>query len=80
MYTDYIAVVKQPMDFSTIQNKVNWGSYPTAEEYINDVRQVFKNCRAYNKPDTPVAKGGNKLEGMFNRFLSKLRTQQVCSC
>ena len=36
--------------------------YATPQEFADDVRQVFANCRRYNAPDQEVVVMGNTLE------------------
>ena len=38
-----------------------WG-YATPQEFHNDMRQIFDNCRAFNAPDQEVVVMGNTLE------------------
>mmetsp|Transcript_10061 Transcript_10061/g.15267 ORF Transcript_10061/g.15267 Transcript_10061/m.15267 type:complete len:1089 (+) Transcript_10061:74-3340(+) len=50
---DYFEIIKKPMDFGTIQNKIAHGTYRKEEKpwehFIDDVRLVFNNARTYNK-------------------------------
>ena len=55
---DYPAIVKKPMDLSTIkvrpflpsQKKLKSGKYETIEEVLADVQLIWDNCKAYNLP------------------------------
>jgi hypothetical protein len=44
----YFDVIKNPMDFSTIQKKIDEEVYQTEEEFIQDVQLVFQNSMAFN--------------------------------
>ncbi|EJP65839.1 Histone acetyltransferase GCN5 [Beauveria bassiana D1-5] len=59
---DYYDVIKEPMDFSTMESKLEADQYPTPEEFIKDATLVFGNCRKYNNESTPYAKSATKLE------------------
>ncbi|OAA81021.1 histone acetyltransferase GCN5 [Akanthomyces lecanii RCEF 1005] len=59
---DYYEVIKEPMDLSTMENKLEADQYPTPEEFIRDATLVFNNCRKYNNESTPYAKSATKLE------------------
>ncbi|TQV96396.1 hypothetical protein V2A60_003195 [Cordyceps javanica] len=59
---DYYDVIKEPMDLSTMENKLEADQYPTPEEFIKDATLVFDNCRKYNNESTPYAKSATKLE------------------
>jgi histone acetyltransferase len=59
---DYYDVIKQPMDLSTMEERLANDLYPTPLEFVRDARLVFENCRKYNNETTPYAKSANKLE------------------
>ena len=45
---DYFEVIKKPMDFGTIKQRLNNSFYNNVNEFIFDVELVFKNCIEYN--------------------------------
>lgn len=45
---DYFDIIKKPMDFSTIRERLKRHDYRRAEEFIYDVNLVFNNCIKYN--------------------------------
>lgn len=55
---DYYDVIKKPMDFQTIKNKLTNNVYANVLEFNDDMEQVFKNCILYNKEHTDVGKAG----------------------
>lgn len=59
---DYYDVIKEPMDLSTMESKLEADQYATPEDFIKDARLIFDNCRKYNNESTPYAKCANKLE------------------
>ena len=59
---DYYDVIKEPMDLSTMETKLEADQYTTPEDFIRDAKLVFDNCRKYNNETTPYAKSANKLE------------------
>ena len=59
---DYYDVIKEPMDLSTMESKLEADQYTTPEEFIKDAQLVFNNCRKYNGENTPYTKSANKLE------------------
>lgn len=59
---DYYEVIKEPMDLSTMEQRLEADSYKTMEEFVYDARLVFNNCRAYNNETTTYYKNANKLE------------------
>nr|DBA34530.1 TPA: hypothetical protein GDO54_002081 [Pyxicephalus adspersus] len=46
-YPDYYDVVKTPMDFGTIKEKLSAGNYSNPLEFCKDVRLVFSNAKVY---------------------------------
>ncbi|CAB3249511.1 unnamed protein product [Arctia plantaginis] len=74
---DYLEVIDQPMDFTTIKTKLDNEEYTTDEEFINDAVQVFINCYTYNKDTHPVARAGNRLEKYFNKRCTELELQPL---
>ncbi|KAG5365547.1 Bromodomain-containing factor 2 [Yarrowia sp. C11] len=63
----YFKIIKEPMDLSTVQEKMNNNAYETADEFESDVRLIFKNCYRFNPDGTPVNKMGKRLEAIFDK-------------
>lgn len=63
---DYYEVIKEPMDLSTMESKLENDHYSTLEEFVYDARLIFNNCRKYNNETTTYYKNANKLEKFFN--------------
>ncbi len=59
---DYYEVIKEPMDLSTMEVKLEADNYATPEDFIREAKLIFDNCRKYNNDTTPYAKCANKLE------------------
>ena len=47
---DYFDIIKHPMDFGTISQKLKAGEIHSKEEFVELVRLVFDNAILYNKP------------------------------
>ncbi|XP_042873343.1 bromodomain adjacent to zinc finger domain protein 1A-like [Penaeus japonicus] len=69
---DYYDVVKKPMDFGRIREKLNSLKYTTDDEFIADVMLVFQNCQQYNMQDTDEYEAGIKLSSYFMKRLQDL--------
>lgn len=69
----YLNVVKKPMDFGTIRQKLDRGEYENAKEFETDARQVFKNCYLFNPEGDSINILGHRFESVFNDEWSKKR-------
>ena len=69
---DYYQIIKKPMDFQTIKNKINKFIYADPVEIVGDVRQIFTNCVEYNKRTTQEFKAGSAMSKLFERRLKNL--------
>jgi bromodomain-containing factor 1 len=80
----YPSIIKHPMDFSTIERKLNASNpakpdpdadvprYRTAEEFVADVRLVFSNCVTFNGPEHQITHMGRRAEEVFDKSLKNL--------
>ncbi|XP_068619340.1 bromodomain adjacent to zinc finger domain protein 1A-like [Battus philenor] len=69
---DYLDVIDEPMDLSTVRDKLTEGQYATDEEMLADIALVFHNCFTYNKDTHPVAKAGYRLEKYISKRCAEL--------
>ncbi|KAN0064561.1 histone acetyltransferase [Thecaphora frezii] len=60
--TDYLDVIKNPMDLSTMEAKLENNQYANVDELVKDAQLIFDNCRKYNPASSPYAKSATKLE------------------
>ncbi|XP_053554314.1 bromodomain adjacent to zinc finger domain protein 2B isoform X2 [Bombina bombina] len=63
----YKKVIKKPMDFATIREKLSSGQYPNFEAFALDVRLVFNNCETYNEDDSDIGRAGHKMRIHFEK-------------
>nr|CAG8621946.1 9526_t:CDS:2 [Entrophospora candida] len=64
---EYPNIIKNPMDLSTIYNKLEKEEYTSAEEFEADIRLMFDNCYKFNAPGTDVYNMGKQLEKVFDK-------------
>ncbi|KFO65847.1 ATPase family AAA domain-containing protein 2, partial [Corvus brachyrhynchos] len=50
---DYNAVIKQPMDLSTVLSKIDTHQYPTARDFLQDIDLICSNALEYNPVKDP---------------------------
>lgn len=46
--TGGFVVFQAPMDISSMEKKLNGGQYCTKEEFVGDMKTMFRNCLKYN--------------------------------
>ncbi|XP_055147974.1 bromodomain adjacent to zinc finger domain protein 2B isoform X14 [Symphalangus syndactylus] len=63
----YKKVIKKPMDFSTIREKLSSGQYPNLETFALDVRLVFDNCETFNEDDSDIGRAGHNMRKYFEK-------------
>ena len=59
--TDYLSVITEPMDLSTMARKVREHEYTSLRELVADFDLMIQNCLTYNGPATLFYKAGVKL-------------------
>ncbi|XP_063257202.1 bromodomain adjacent to zinc finger domain protein 2B isoform X11 [Prinia subflava] len=63
----YKKVIKKPMDFSTIRDKLSSGQYSNLEAFSLDVRLVFDNCETFNEDDSDIGRAGHNMRKYFEK-------------
>lgn len=67
----YYEIIEEPMDLSTIEQKLDDSKYTTLNDFNADMKLMFENCLDYNGPDSMYTKMANSLEAAFNRQIKK---------
>lgn len=68
---DYATVISQPMDFYTIQNKINSNVYQALEELRADAVLICENAMIYNGPHTIYHLAAQKLLNVIKYYFSE---------
>uniref|UniRef100_A0A6I8SGU9 Bromodomain adjacent to zinc finger domain 2B n=1 Tax=Xenopus tropicalis TaxID=8364 RepID=A0A6I8SGU9_XENTR len=68
----YKKVIKKPMDFATIRDKLSNGQYPSFEAFALDVRLVFNNCETFNEDESEIGRAGHKMRVHFEKRWTEL--------
>lgn len=68
----YYEVIKNPMDLSTIEQRLQANFYTEDSQFERDIRLIFENCLSFNASDTIVYAEALKLEKYFNRIWLEL--------
>ncbi|XP_006106033.2 bromodomain-containing protein 7, partial [Myotis lucifugus] len=80
--TDFIApgysmIIKHPMDFSTMKEKIKNNDYQSIEELKDHFKLMCTNAMIYNKPETIYYKAAKKLLHSGMKILSQERIQSL---
>ncbi|SBS90660.1 bromodomain protein 2, putative [Plasmodium malariae] len=68
---NYFNIIKNPMDFQTIENKLLNNKYNNPFEWQQDVRQIFFNAFTYHKVKNCVWNDAYKLAKEFDRLVKQ---------
>lgn len=52
--TDYLEVIKDPMDLSTVERNLKVGVYANSQQFANDVRRIWLNSFTYNSVNSEM--------------------------
>jgi len=67
--TDYLNIVKYPMDLSTASKKFKDDKYSKVEEVLDDIQLIWDNCKTYNPDNSWIHSIAEKLERSFKKML-----------
>jgi histone acetyltransferase len=70
---DYYEIIKEPMDISTLESNLESGMYKNKEKFVKDVRKIFINAKAYNKPHTIYHKYAKDIESSIEDSIKCLK-------
>ncbi|KAM6994187.1 bromodomain-containing protein 9 isoform 2-T2 [Tautogolabrus adspersus] len=69
----YSMIIKHPMDFSTMKDKIENNDYNTVTEFKADFKLMCDNAMVYNRPETVYYKAAKKLLHTGFKMMSKDR-------
>ncbi|XP_070768015.1 bromodomain-containing protein 9 isoform X7 [Enoplosus armatus] len=67
----YSMIIKHPMDFSTMKDKISDNEYNTVTEFKADFKLMCDNAMVYNRPETVYYKAAKKLLHTGFKMMSK---------
>ncbi|EPQ52987.1 hypothetical protein GLOTRDRAFT_111806 [Gloeophyllum trabeum ATCC 11539] len=74
---NYRDVIKQPMDFGTMTEKVNKGRYRSLDEFSNDFHLVTNNAKTFNPPGTIHHIEAARIEAWGEQHIEKARLSVI---
>ncbi|KAM9855842.1 E3 ubiquitin-protein ligase TRIM33 isoform 1-T1 [Aulostomus maculatus] len=72
---NYYKIIKQPMDLKKVKKKLQQRStqyYKSTQEFVSDMRRVFKNCAKYNEEGSEMAISGKAVSLYFEEKLREM--------
>ncbi|KAI9090462.1 hypothetical protein DFS34DRAFT_637443 [Phlyctochytrium arcticum] len=72
----YFDIIRKPMDFSTVQRKLDAGEYSTMEDFRDDIKLILDNCFKFNLPGDWVYEQGKALEASFKKEWEAASTKE----
>ena len=72
---DYFNVIKNPMDFGTIKQRLNTNYYHRMQEFLDDMQLVFDNCSKFNGEDNTIGKIGKLVRDEFKKLYEQLNIE-----
>ncbi|KAG0019740.1 nuA3 HAT complex component nto1 [Podila clonocystis] len=70
---DYHDVIKDPVCFQSMSEKLNAHQYQSVEQFADDARRIYKNCITYNKVDTPYYRSAMRQSKLAEPLLQKAK-------
>ncbi|CAK6957513.1 bromodomain adjacent to zinc finger domain protein 2A isoform X2 [Scomber scombrus] len=61
----YRRIIKTPMDFLTMRERLLQGGYCSCEEFAADAQLVFNNCEQFNEDTSEVGMAGHSMRRFF---------------
>ena len=63
----YLKIIKKPMDFSTIEKKLEKNQYVLVQDVISDIKLIWNNCRIYNTDGSDIFHFSYQLEKLVDQ-------------
>ncbi|KAG8036576.1 hypothetical protein G9C98_003898 [Cotesia typhae] len=73
----YSSIIKNPMDFSTIKQKIDDNNYQNLNEFIDDFKLMCDNAMIYNHPETIYYKASKKLLHVGLKMVTPEKLRQL---
>ncbi|XP_077110815.1 nucleosome-remodeling factor subunit BPTF isoform X2 [Ranitomeya variabilis] len=73
---DYYAVIKEPMDLATMEDRIRSRYYKKLTEFVADMTKIFDNCRYYNPSESTFCQSAEVLESYFVQKLKAFKASR----
>ncbi|CAC5416852.1 unnamed protein product [Mytilus coruscus] len=72
---DYYEIIKHPLDFQIVKDRLQCLVYGSVEECLEDVKVVFNNCETYNPEGSEILECMREVEEYFRGQVEKYLPQ-----
>ncbi|VDI06875.1 bromodomain adjacent to zinc finger domain protein 1B [Mytilus galloprovincialis] len=72
---DYYEIIKHPLDFQIVKDRLQCLVYGSVEECLEDVKVVFNNCETYNPEGSEILECMREVEAYFRGQVEKYLPQ-----
>lgn len=69
--TDYFDYIKVPMDLGSVGKKLKNNKYTYVQEALDDIQQIWTNCKIYNMEGSDFYRLAESLEKTSRRLIEK---------
>ena len=69
---DYLQIIKNPMDFSTIKRKLLNNLYTNFKQFTEDIGLVFDNCYMYNGANSSVGLACTLVKNEYQKLYEQM--------
>ena len=69
---DYLQIIKNPMDFSTIKRKLSNNLYTNFKQFTEDIGLVFDNCYMYNGANSSVGLACTLVKNEYQKLYEQM--------
>jgi hypothetical protein len=69
--SDYYDYIKYPMDLGTVGKKLRNNKYTLIQEVLDDIQQIWTNCKIYNSEGSEFHRMADLLEKLTKKLIDK---------
>jgi hypothetical protein len=71
--SDYVEIIKKPMDLRTVRKNLGKGKYKRYEDFFRDVQLIWDNCKTYNIQGSDIYKMAESMEKISRKCVNKCK-------
>ena len=71
-FPEYNEVINEPMDLSTVENKLKNGAYLSSTAFVKDIRQIWNNAWKFNQPGSEIYIATTNISNYFESLMGEL--------